>query len=159
MTVIQKEQIKPTWKSEQMHEMFAHISAHNMVAAMTVLGKHGGETAINEFKTATRKSMVEYMKKQGVKTPIEVIKAKAELETNIYGSVTEIWGDDKEAHLTYIKCGMWDAMNKAGVSACGSNKEEMLKGFEHCVSEFAKEFGYTGLVKMDGEKATITIKK
>jgi len=159
MTVIQKEQIKQTWKSEQMHEMFAHISAHNMVAAMNVLGKHGGEEAVNEFKTATRNTMVEYLKKQGVKTPIEIVKAKAEIETNIYGSVIEISGDDKEAHLTYIKCGMWDAMSKACGSTCSESKEKMMKGFESCVSEFAKEFGYTGEVKMNGEQATIIIKK
>ncbi len=134
--VIQKEQIKPTWKTEQLHEMFSHIAASNMTAAFGVLGKHGEET-INEFKTAVRKPMVEYFKKLGVTTPIEVIKAKAELETNIYGSVIEVWGDDKEAHLTYIKCGMWDAMQKQGGSTCGESNEKLMASFENCVSEFA----------------------
>ena len=158
MTVIAKEQIKPTWKPEQLHEMYSHITANNMMVAMQVIGKHG-EEAINEYKTASRKPMVEYYKKLGVKTPIEVIKAKAELEANIFGSVTEIWGDDKEAHLTYIKCGMWDAMKKCGGTGCAESEAKMVEGFKHCVSEFAKEFGLVGEVKFEGEKATITIKK
>ncbi len=157
MTVIQKEQIKPTWKTEQLHEMFSTITASNMMAAMGVLGKH--EEILKEFKVATRKPMVEYYKKLGVKTPIEILKAKAELETNIFGSQTEIWGDDKEAHLTYIKCGMWDAMQKACATTCSETKAKMMEGFENCVSEFANEFGLHGSVKLEGEKATITLKK
>lgn len=157
MTTIQKEQIKPTWKQEQLHEMYSHITANNMMVAMNVLGKYG-EEAINEYKTASRKPMVEYYKKLGVKTPIEVIRAKAELESNIFGSVTEIWGDEKEAHLTYIKCGMWDAMKKCG-GGCNETEAKMKEGFENCVREFANEFGLKGEVKIEGEKATITMKK
>jgi len=158
MTTIQKEQIKPTWNTDKLHEMYSTITASNMLAAMSVLGKHG-EEAMKEYKSATRKPMVEYYKKLGVKTPIEVIKAKAELEANIFGSVTEIWGDANEAHLTYIKCGMWDAMKKCGGMGCGESEAKMKEGFESCVKEFANEFGLKGEVKMEGEKATITLKK
>lgn len=157
MTTIQKEQIKPTWKPEQLHEMYSHMIANNFMATMSVLSKHG-EEIINEYKTASRKPMIEYYKRLGVKTPIEIVRAKAELESNIFGSVTEVWGDDQEAHLTYIKCGMWDAMKKCS-GGCAETEGKMKEGFETCVAEFAKEFGFHGEVKMEGEKATITIKK
>lgn len=158
MTTIQREQIKPTWKPEQLQEMYSHMMANNFMAVMSVFGKFG-EEALDEYKTVSRKPMVEYYKKLGVKTPIEVIKAKAELESNIFGSVTEIWGDDKEAHLTYIKCGMWDAMKKCGGTGCAETEAKMMEGFQKCVSEFAKEFGLHGEVKLEGERATITFRK
>lgn len=158
MTVIAKEQIKPTWNPEKLHEMYSHMTANNMMVVMNVLGKYAPE-AMNEFKTASRKPMVEYYNRLGVKTPIEIVKAKAELESNIFGSIIEIEGDDKEAHLTYIKCGMWDAMKKCGGNACGETEAKMKEGFQNCVSEFAKEFGLTGTVKFDGEKAILTFKK
>ncbi len=157
MTTLQKTQTKTTWKTEQIQELYSQMMANNFMAAMSVLCKHG-EEAGKEFQTASRKPMVEYYKKLGVKTPIEIIKAKAELETNVFGSEIEFWGDEKEAHLTYNKCGMWEAMKKSGGMSC-AQEDKMMEGFQTCVSEFAKEFGYTGEVKMEGEKATITIKK
>lgn len=157
MTTLQKTQTKTTWKPEQMQELYSQMMANNFMAAMSVLCKHG-EEAGKEFQAASRKPMVEYYKKLGVKTPIEIIKAKAELETNVFGSQIEFWGDEKEAHLTYNKCGMWEAMKKSGGMSC-AQEDKMMEGFQTCVSEFAKEFGYTGEVKMEGEKATITIKK
>ncbi len=157
MTVIQKEQIKATWKPEQMQEMFSHMTANNMMAVMGVLAKN--EELMNQFETASRKPMVEYFKKLGVTTPIELIKAKAELESNIFGSVTEVWGDEKEAHLTYSKCGMWDAMNKSCESSCAETNAKKMEGFENCIKEFANEFGLKGEVKLEGDKATVTFKK
>jgi hypothetical protein len=157
MTVIQKSQTKPTWKPEQMHEMFSQMTANTFSSAMAVLCKHG-EEAVKEFHTISRKPMIEYYKKLGVKTPIEIIKAKAELESNIFGSQIEFWGDDKEAHLTYIKCGMWEAMKKAGGMSC-AQEEKMMQGFESCVKEFAQEFGLNAEIKMEGEKPTITLRK
>lgn len=157
MTVLQKTETKQTWKPEQMQELYTKMMANSFMSAMTVLCKHG-EEATKEYQTLSRKPMIEYYKSLGVKTPIEIIKAKAELETNVFGSQIEFWGDDKEAHLTYNKCGMWDAMKKCGGMNC-AQEQKMMEGFEHCVKEFANEFGFKGEVKMEGEKATITIRK
>jgi hypothetical protein len=157
MPVLQKTVVKTTWKPEQMQEMCSNIVASTFSSAMAVLCKQG-EAAGKEFQTLNRKPMVEYYKKLGVKTPIEIMQAKAELETNVFGSQVEIWGDDNEAHLTYNKCGMWDAMKKSGGMNC-AQEEKMMQGFESCVKEFAQEFGLKGEVKMEGEKPTITFKK
>lgn len=156
MTVLQKTQVKPTWKPEQMQEMYCHMMANNFMAANQVLAKYGEET-MKEFQTAQRQPMVEYYKKLNVKTPIEIIKAKAELETNIFGSKIEFWGDDKEAHLTYNSCGMWNAMQKCGMSK--EQEEKMGECFETCIKNFAQEFGLNGEVKFEGEKATVTLRK
>jgi hypothetical protein len=157
MTVIQKEQIKATWKPEQMQELYSQMMANSFTSAMAVLCKHG-EEAVKEFQTISKKPMIEYYKNLGVKTPIEIVKAKAELETNIFGSQIEFWGNETEAHLTYIKCGMWNAMKKAEGMTC-AQEEKMMQGFESCVKEFAEAFGFKGEIKMEGEVPTITIRK
>jgi hypothetical protein len=144
MTVLQKNTTKPTWKPEQMQELYSQMMANSFTSAMAVLCKHG-EEAVKEFQTISRKPMIEYYK-------------KAEMETNVFGSQIEFWGDDNEAHLTYNKCGMWEAMKKAGGMSC-AQEEKMMQGFEACVKEFAQEFGYKGEIKMEGEKPTITIRK
>ncbi len=157
MTVLQKTQPKQSWKPEQMQELFSQMMANTFTSAMTVLCKQG-EAATKEFQTISRKPMIEYYKKLGVKTPIEIIKAKAEVETNIFGSQIEYWGDDKEAYLTYHKCGMFEAMKKSGGMSC-AQEEKMMEGFETCVKEFAQEFGLKGEMKIEGEKPTIIFRK
>jgi hypothetical protein len=157
MPVLQKTVVKTTWKPEQMQELYSQMMANTFSSAMTVLCKQG-DAATKEFQTLSRKPMVEYYKKLGVRTPIEIMKAKAELETNIFGSQIEIWGDDNEAHLTYNKCGMFEAMKKSGGMNC-AQQEKMMEGMEHCIKEFASEFGLKAEIKMEGEKPTVTFRK
>jgi hypothetical protein len=157
MTVLQKTTVKTTWKPEQMQEMFSKMMANNVMSAMTVLCKQG-EEATKEFQTISKKPMYAYYKNLGVKTPIEIVKAKAELETNVFGSEIEFWGDEKEAHMTYNKCGMMEAMKKSGGMDC-AQEGKMKQGMEACIKEFAQEFGLQSEIKMEGEKPTITFRK
>jgi len=154
--VAQKTEVKPTWTVEKMHEMYSRMMANSMMSAMQVLCKHG-EAATKEYQEISRKPMIQYYKNLGVTTPIEIIKAKAELESNIFGSKIEFWGDDKEAHLLYHTCGMWNAMKECGMGK--EQEEKMCSSMEQCVSSFAQEFGLKGEVKFEGEKATITLRK
>ena len=155
-TVLQKTEVKPTWKLEQVQELNTHIMADMMMSAMEVLGKHGDE-AREEFQALTRKEQVSYYKGLGVKTPLELIKAKAELETNLYGSVIEFSGNETEATLVYKSCAVWNAMQKRGLDK--QQEEKMGECFQACVQNFAKEFGFTGEVKFDGTCATLIIRK
>lgn len=154
--VAQKTEVKPTWTADKMQEMTSHMMANNYMSTMQVLCKQG-EAAIKEFQEVSKKPMMAYYKKLGVKTPIEIIKAKAEFETNMFGSKIEFWGDEKEAHLLYNSCGMWNAMKECGMDK--AQEEKMCASMENCIKEFAQEFGLKGEVKMEGEKATITLRK
>jgi hypothetical protein len=154
--VIQKTEVKPTWTPEKMQEMYSRMMANSYMSAMQVICKHG-EEATKEFQEISRKPMIAYYKKLNVTTPIEIIKAKAELESNIFGSKIEFWGDEKEAHLVYNSCGMWNAMKETGMPK--EQEAKMCEGMEQCVSAFAHEFGLKSEVKFEGEKATITLRK
>ena len=155
MTTIAPTKIKTTWEIKKIQEMTAKSMSDSMMAAMGVLRKHGEET-LKEFQAAQREPMIKYYKGLGIKTPMDLAKAKAELETNMFGSEIEIKGEENKAELKYISCAMWNNMK-----SCMNEEQQKEAGtcFEACVSSFAKEFGFTGEVKFDGETATITFKK
>ncbi|HEY9787565.1 MAG TPA: hypothetical protein V6D17_19410 [Candidatus Obscuribacterales bacterium] len=149
MTTAVKTTIKPTWNVQQVQEHATQMMATQWLTAYTVLSKHG-EGAITEFENLLRKNQVEHYKKMGVKTPIDLVKAKAEFEANLFGSKIEIWGDEKEAFLTYSYCGMWEAMKKYG-NMTKEQEEKMGGNFQNCVSKLAQEFGFNGEVKFESE--------
>jgi len=126
-------------------------------ATMGVLCKHGEELT-KEFQTAMLHNKVEHFKKLEVKTPIELVKAMAEFEANVFGSKIEIWGDEKSAHMQYNACGMWNAMKKFGKM---EPKQEEMMGtqFATCMTNLAKEFGFKGETKMEGEIALVSFTK
>ncbi len=156
MTTLQKTLVKPTWKVEDVHAKISKVVATQMMTTMKVLAKYG-EEAKTEWETEMRESMKKYFVEKNVKTPIEFAQAKAELEANLYGSEIEIWGDDKEAHFTYKTCGVWKAMEACGVDK--AQMEKMTTGFESCVKNMAKEFGFQAELKFEGETPTITYRK
>jgi len=156
--ILEKTTIKPVWTIAQLQENVARAFAQNMLASMQVVGKIGGEKAVEELQAAMRANKIEHLKGLGVKTPIELVKAMAEFEANVFGSVVEIWGDEKSAHMTYQSCGMWNAIQKYG-KMTEEQMEKMGSGFQNCMSLTAKEFGLNAEVKMDKEICTINFTK
>lgn len=153
--LLNKTEIKPTWELKKVQEHTARAFANTMMSAMEILGKHG-EEAMKEFQAKTREPMVKLYKELGVKTPLDLVKIKAEYETNVFGSHIEIWGDEKEAHLKYLSCAMWENMK-----TCMTKEQQEGAGacMATCVSNFAKEFGFKGDVKFENETAIITFTK
>ena len=149
--VLDKTEIKTTWEISKIQKLTAKAFTNNMMATMGILKKHGEET-MKEFQAASRAPMITYYKELGVKTPIELAKAKAEYETNVFGSKIEILGDEKEAQVKYLNCAIWDNMK-----SCLNKEQEQEMGtcFAACISAFAEEFGFTGEVKFDNEIATV----
>lgn len=158
MTTMTKTVVAPTWTTTQIQENVARVYATQFVTAMQVIGKFGGEAALTEFETEMRKARIEHIKSLGVKTPIELAKAMAEFEANVFGSKIEIVGDDKHAELKYISCAMWEALKKVG-KLDAKKEEEMGSKFESCMKNTAKEFGFNAEFKMEGETCTVSFNK
>lgn len=151
---ISKTVITPTWTIGQIQESIARVHGIQFFTTMQILGKLGGEQAIQEFQSEMRKVKVAHYKTLGVKTPIELAKAIAEFETNVFGSKIEIWGDDKQAFLQYDSCAIWNAMQKAG-NLTPKQEEEMGAKFESCMKSLAQEFGFKGETKFEGEACCV----
>lgn len=156
-TVVTKKVIEATWGIPKIQEAAARAFARNCMAATTVLSK-SGDQAIKEYQELIHKSQLEHLKKLGVKTPLELVIAKAEFETNVFGSKIEVEGEENCAKLNYIQCAMWDAMQK-DCNLTPEKQEKMGQNFQSCVQNFAKEWGFKGEVKMDETSCTVTFSK
>lgn len=149
--------VEPKWNTTKIQEEAVRMYALQFMTAMNVLCKQG-EQAAREFTTAMQQNKIEHYKQLNIKTPIELVQAMSEFETNVFGSKIEIWGDEKAAHLQYNQCGMWNAMKNTGKMNC-QQEEKMGQTFEHCVQGLAQGFGFKGEVKFEGEKAVLTFTK
>jgi hypothetical protein len=150
--------VEPKWNTHEIQESNAIVHARTMLAAMKHVAKLGGDKAVEEFQTELRSFRVESLKKVGVKTPIDLVKALAEFEANLFGSKIEIWGDEAKAFMAYNQCAMWNAMKKVG-QFTEKQEEEMGSKFEHCMQMLAKEFGFKGETKFEGEACTLSFSK
>lgn len=154
---VKRTPVEAKWNVQKIQEEASRAFAiHNMIT-MELLAKQG-EKAILEFQDKLHKHQLEHFKSLGVKTPIDLVKAKAEFETNVFGSKIEIEGDDQSARLIYKQCAMWNAMQKYG-KMTHEQMEKAGHNFENCVSNFAKEWGFKGEINMDGDICTVTFSK
>src|SRR5664279_2912652 len=105
--------IATSWNTVRIQEQAARVLGLQFMTTMQLLQKFGGEKAVEEFKTTMEAHKVEYYKGLGVKTPLELVKAIAEFDVNVFGSKVEIWGDEKSATLHFLSCGMMHALEQA----------------------------------------------
>lgn len=153
MTTATKTVIESKWAINKIQEESTLLLSKQWFAAFEVLSKYGPE-AIKEFEQKMLQEKAEHYKKLGVKTPIELVKAMAEFEVNVFGSKIEVSGDDKEAWLTYQLCGCWNAMQKARPMT-PEMEEKMGQCFQTHVGYLAEAFGFKGEVKFEEPCATI----
>ena len=97
---------------QKVNETAANIVAANYIAVYNVISKSHPEL-IKEIDKNLIAHKANYFKSIGVKTPIELVRAKAEIDANVFGSKIEIEGDDKQATITYKECACWNAIKKS----------------------------------------------
>ena len=156
-TAIKKTVVEATWNLAQVQQEAAREIGTQFATIMSILPQYGVK-AVEEFRSAMQAKKLAHLHTLGIKTPYELVKATAEFETNVFGSKIEIWGDEKEAGMTYLTCGMWEAMSKA----CTMTKEQeaaMGKSWEGCVTAMAAQFGFKAKLEMTEKTATITYTK
>jgi hypothetical protein len=157
MTTATKTPVQATWAPTKVQETTALMAASNCFAAHQALAKHG-EEAVKEWQTAARQLRVEHLKSLGVKGAFDLAKAIAEQDANLFGSKIEISGDEKSATLTYLACGMWNAMKKLG-KMTPEQETKMGEGFQSCMQATASEFGLKSNVQFEGTTCTIGFDK
>lgn len=149
--------VETKWETKKVQEATTQMFAGLFLSAHEVISKLGGK-AQEEFEQLLLKHKIEHYKKLGVKTPIELVKAIAETEHNVFGSQIEISGDEKRATLKYNSCGLWEASKKLGKFTPEQEKE---KG-ERCaasMTQLAKEFGFNFEPKFTDDNYEMTFSK
>jgi hypothetical protein len=161
MTTATKTPIQVTWNVQKIQEEAVSSMTRNMMTTMSVMQKLGPE-AQKQLGHAMVESKIEHFKKLGVKTPLELVKAMAEFEVNVFGSKIIVWGDEKEASLEYEYCACYNAMQKA-CNMNGKGQEEMGQCWAESMQATATAFGFSkGEVKFPTkpeEHAVITFIK
>jgi hypothetical protein len=155
--IAQKTAVEAKWSIEKRQEETANAFARQFLTTMATLGKLGPEIH-EEFSKNLINSKVEYYKQLGVKTPIDLVNAMAEFESNIFGSKIEIVGDEKKAELIYNQCACWNAMQKVG-NLNPQQQERMGKQHEQSIQKIAEAFGFKGELKIEEPRAIITFSK
>ncbi|MBX9878420.1 MAG: hypothetical protein K2Y22_08165 [Candidatus Obscuribacterales bacterium] len=156
-TAIKPTPVEAKWDTKKVRETVAEILAVRHLVTVNVLSKYG-ESAIKEFEKQMNAKKAEWYKHAGVKTPVDLVKAMAEFEANIFGSKIKIEGDEKKASLTYEACAVWNAMQKHGKFTPNQQKEQG-EMFEQCIKGLGQEFGFKAEIKFEEPCATITFSK
>jgi hypothetical protein len=157
MTTATKIQIKPTWNEAQLREVTSHVLVNNYIAITKMFAKVSPELRL-EFRTMMAGMKANYYKSLNVKTPMELAKAMAEFEANVFGSDIVISGDDNKAEIEYVTCGCWNLMQK---NSCFTAEigEQLGECFSVSTDLIAKELGFKGNVVMSEKSAVITFTK
>jgi len=157
MTTVAPTKVEAKWDVQKRQEVTAQIVASQCLAVQGLLQKVSPELK-EQFENQAREYRVKAFKKLGVKTPIDLAKAMAEVDANIYGSKVEISGDETKAQVKFEQC----AVGKAIEEISGMTPEQMKKmfeGMESCAQKTAKEFGFKGETRMEGQGVVITFSK
>jgi len=148
--------VETNWNTVRIQEQASRMLGLQWMTTMQLLAKFGGEKAVEEFKHVMETHKVEYYKGLGVKTPYELVKAIADFDSNVFGSKVEIWGDEKSATLHYLSCGMFKALEQAGLIK-DEQKADMSKGMEACMTSLANKFDFTTNVEMCSTEKTAKV--
>lgn len=157
MTTATKIQIKPTWNETQLRDVTSHALVNNYVAVTKLFSKITPELRL-EFRTMMAGMKANYYKNLNVKTPIELAKAMAEFEANVFGSEIVISGDDNSAVVEFVTCNCWNLMQK---NSCFTPEmgEQLGECFTTSIDLISKELGLKGHVVMTEKSAVITFTK
>lgn len=145
------------WDTKKMQEVNTRIFASMYLSSFETLAKHG-DKALEEFNTMMRNFKIEGYKALGVKTPMDLVRAIAETEYNLFGSQIEISGDEKRATLKYNTCGMWEACQKLH-KLTAAQEEMMGKQCQSSHEKLAEAFGFTFECDMSNDTYAMTFSK
>jgi hypothetical protein len=149
--------VNTKWETKHVQEVTSNLVASTWLAAHQVISKLD-QKAQQEFHNLLREHKINHYKSLNVKTPMDLVRAIAETDHNVFGSDIEISGDANKATLKYNSCGMWNACQKLGKFT----PEQETKMGEQCSStwtQIAKEFGFKYEPKMEKDSYEMTFSK
>lgn len=157
MTSAVKEQIKATWTTKELQETVSKVLVNNYMINTKMFEKLTPELR-NEWYDMIAESKANHYMSLNVKTPLELVKAMAEFESNVFGSKIIISGDDHKATMEYEECGCWNMMQK---STCFTPEmgEKLGNCFKTMTEHLSKKFSFQHELVMDEKGAKITFIK
>ncbi|HEY9773706.1 MAG TPA: hypothetical protein V6C81_07835 [Planktothrix sp.] len=159
MTTTTPTKVTTKWDSKKIAETTSHLVAGTWLAAFEVLSKLD-KKAVEEFHKLTTQHKLSFYKNLNIKTPMELVRAIAEHDHNLFGSEIEISGDENKATLKYNTCGVWQASEKLGAKNFSPEQQKLMG--DQCAQSWntiAKEFGFNFEPKMTQDSYEMTFSK
>ncbi len=147
-TGLVKGQLEPTWTLTKVQEETASALTGHMLITSRVLQNADPKT-LRLIRKEWADLRIEYFRSLGVKTPLDLVRAWTEYDTNMFGSSMRFWGDEKQAHVEYDYCGCWSALDK--LNTTGQEQELMIDGWSELSGLIAGAFGFVGEEKLGCE--------
>lgn len=147
------EPVAALWDLPRLQEELCKGAAHQYAATIALLKRHAPH-AIPEFN-AIFIANKGYFKQLEVATPMQLVKALAEIEANAFGSRMLVAGDEMCASITYEYCAEWVAVEEL----TNINWDERIVVAEHFVyamQDLAAEFDFAAEVAFAGGIPTVT---
>ena len=158
MTTAIQTKITANWTKEKLQEVSSNSIVNNYIAVTKMFEKISPELRL-EFRTMMAEMKVNYYKSLNVKTPMDLAKAMAEFDANVFGSVVIIKGEENKVAIEFESCGCWTKMQK---HSCFSQEmgASLAECFQISIDLITKEMGFKGNVEFTSDsKAIIHISK
>lgn len=157
MTTASKIKVTPNWTKEKLQEVSSQAMVNNYIAVTKLFEKISPELR-HDFRKTMASMKVEHYKSLNVKTPMDLAKAMAEFDANVFGSQMIVSGDENKAEIEFESCGCWELMQKHScfTEDLGASLGEC---FQTSIDLICMEMGFKGRVDFSAEKATIQISK
>ncbi len=146
--IIQKTVVEPSWTRIKVQEEASSAVTGQMFATTRILASAAPEL-LSQIRQEWSKLRVEYFRAQGVRTPLDLVRAWAEYDANMFGSTLRYWGDEKQAHVEYNHCACWSVLEH--LTSAESEQASMSTGWAQITQMLATQFGFTGSEKIGTE--------
>lgn len=146
------------WDAKKVAQTTSAIMSATWMSAYEVLSKLDHK-ALLEFNKLVTEHKLNHYKSLNIKTPLELVKAIAETEHNVFGSEIEIVGDEQKATLKYVSCGMWEASQKHCAKFSQEQQQKMGEMCQESWKHIAEQFGFKFEPKMGKDTFEMTFSK
>jgi hypothetical protein len=158
MTTIskQKQAVKADWPVEKIREEMTKVIAGKIITQLRFIEENSAHS-VEKFDKLSAQQIAEMLKKNGVRTPLELTKYMAEHQANLFGAKVQYAGDERSATLFNDNPTVWLQAKKLG-NMNAKEEKIMQKHFENWNQFLAESFEFTAKVDFanDGSAFTVT---
>ncbi|HEY9775164.1 MAG TPA: hypothetical protein V6C81_15470 [Planktothrix sp.] len=154
---IQKQKIEPSWSVSEIQEHVVKSICSQMQMKLE-MAESGKLQNAEELRNKSAQHKAECFKKDGVKSPLELVKKLAELEVNLTGSKVSISGDDERATLIQDEPKVYLEIRQ---KIDEQKLEKLREFFSAWMTQLGQNFGFQTKVELapEGKGTKITFSR
>lgn len=155
-----KQLIKQSWDLQKVQEFATKMAAMQIASHLYFIESHHDKKShhsqeIEAMDKHAAELKAEELKKDGVDSPLALVRHIAEFETNMHGATTSIEGDESSATLFNEKPTVWlEAKKLANMDE--DQEKKMLHHYKKWMHNLGKAFDYKVEAELNSDSSKIT---